>query len=137
MLCAALLASVGWYLRWASNPVSKVLSPFDGDLLKDLPEFDDDYRNKMLWGTYRAGVYFGTRTRLPQSLLTGLAWFEPSSFESVHKMRHLAQQSDGLAQYGWKRHDGVNFGVQDILDGNVTITTSWVRCQPRRVNGFR
>lgn len=29
------------------------------------------------WGSFRPGVYFGMKTREPQSLLAGLMWFMP------------------------------------------------------------
>ncbi len=34
---------------------------------------------------------------------TGLAWF---SGESVEKLRHACQDSDGLEKWGWQRHNG-------------------------------
>ena len=40
----------------------------------------------LFWGTYRPNLYFGTRPRLPESLLTGLIWFgieDLSSFNSI------------------------------------------------------
>ena len=39
-----------------------------------------------------------------------------------------------MAQFGWNRHDGVNFGVQTIIDTAVNVTTSFVK-QPGGVNG--
>jgi hypothetical protein len=41
-----------------------------------------DYNASMLWGTYRPNLYFGTRARNPDSLLTGLAWFGLESMQS-------------------------------------------------------
>jgi len=32
-----------------------------------------------------------------------------------------------LKTYGWKEHDGVNFGVQEIVDHNIKIVTSFVK----------
>lgn len=29
----------------------------------------------LLWGVYRPNLYFGTRPRLPDSVMTGLMWF--------------------------------------------------------------
>lgn len=31
--------------------------------LTQLPEFDRQYRDSMLWGSYRSGLYFGMRAR--------------------------------------------------------------------------
>lgn len=35
----------------------------------------------------------------------------------------------GLRRYGWVRHDGRTFGVQELLDGHLNITTS-MACFP-------
>ena len=35
------------------------MTPIDLPRLTSLPEFDDDYRERMLWGTYRCGQYLG------------------------------------------------------------------------------
>lgn len=51
---------------------------------------------------------------------------DPSWYQNVHKIRHLARESDGLGSYGWLRHDGETFGVQEIIDYPYNITTSWV-----------
>lgn len=31
--------------------------------MKELPEFDEAYKAEMLWGSYRAGLYFGMGMR--------------------------------------------------------------------------
>ena len=36
------------------------VTPIDLPRLAELPEFDDAYRERMLWGTYRCGQYLGT-----------------------------------------------------------------------------
>jgi hypothetical protein len=33
------------------------------------------FNNTMLWGTYRPNLYFGMRTRVPESILTGIMWY--------------------------------------------------------------
>ena len=37
----------------------------------------------LLWGPYRPNLYFGIRPRLPQSLMTGLVWFNTLDYQSV------------------------------------------------------
>lgn len=32
-----------------------------------------------------------------------------------------------MNSYGWLKHDGENFGVQEILDRNLKLTTSFVK----------
>lgn len=40
--------------------------------------------------------------------------------------RHLCEQGDNLEQYGWREHDGKNFGVQVIIDKFIQLETSFV-----------
>ncbi|CAD7700286.1 unnamed protein product [Ostreobium quekettii] len=127
LLVSAVLASAVYYLRGGIGSEVGVLSRFQAPLMTDLAEFDDDYRRRMLWGTYRPGLYFGLRTRLPKSLLTGLAWFQPASRDAMNSVRHLAGAPPGATKFGWLRHDGANFGIQEVVDGNMTIKTSWVK----------
>jgi mannosyl-oligosaccharide glucosidase len=35
----------------------------------------------LLWGTYRPNLYFGTRPRIPESLMTGLMWFDGTNVQ--------------------------------------------------------
>ncbi|KAK7084788.1 hypothetical protein SK128_017513 [Halocaridina rubra] len=80
------------------------------------------------WGTYRPGVYFGTRTRHPTSLVTGLMWFVPGHFQNnMLALRHWCDQADDLPKYGWEIHDCRNVGVQKIVDKSVVLQTSFVK----------
>ncbi len=36
-----------------------VLDPFPGQQLKQLPQFGGEHEERLLWGTYRPGYYFG------------------------------------------------------------------------------
>lgn len=40
--------------------------------------------------------------------------------------RHQCDQGDNLEQYGWREHDGRNFGVQVIVDKFIQLETSFV-----------
>ncbi len=42
---------------------SPVLRLLKAPKLTELPEFDASYKDRMLWGSYRSGLYFGMRTR--------------------------------------------------------------------------
>jgi mannosyl-oligosaccharide glucosidase len=42
-------------------------------------------------------------------------------------IRHWCEQGDQLATYGWRAHDGVNFGVQQIIDRQMIIATSFIK----------
>lgn len=65
--CAAvaLALAVAAWLR--SSPLPPHLRPFPGPKLAALPQFQGDHAQRMLWGTYRPGLYFGeSPNRLPR-----------------------------------------------------------------------
>lgn len=41
--------------------------------------------SSLLWGTYRPGLYFGLKARVPDSLLTGLIWFGVHDWQSYNR----------------------------------------------------
>lgn len=43
--------------------------------------------SSLLWGTYRPNLYFGTRPRIPESVMTGLMWFDANQFQGFQSMR--------------------------------------------------
>nr|CAH7721176.1 unnamed protein product [Callosobruchus chinensis] len=104
---------------------TRINTPFDGKkvVLKsglDIPE--------RFWGSYRPGVYFGLKTRDPASLVTGLMWYFPNRLKpGGHGIRHWCEQGDNLAKYGWIRHDGKNFGEQEIIDQPFSLNTSFIK----------
>ncbi|KAI9022535.1 glycoside hydrolase [Hyaloraphidium curvatum] len=87
------------------------------------------HNRSLFWGTYRPNVYFGARSRSTDTVLAGLMWFGLGDYAGFRSIRHSCEQGDNLAQYGWAKHDGRTFGVQEINDplNNVTMTTSFVK----------
>ncbi|KAJ3042810.1 Processing alpha glucosidase I [Rhizophlyctis rosea] len=89
------------------------------------------HNSSLFWGTYRPNLYFGTRTRTPESLLTGLMWFGVGDLQSGawQKIRHTCEQGDELSGYAWQKHDGRTFGTQEIKDNlnNITIKTEFLK----------
>ncbi|KAI0362709.1 glycoside hydrolase [Trametes cingulata] len=83
----------------------------------------------LIWGAYRPGLYFGLRPRIPQSVMTGLAWFGTQDYQSITRMRHACDQGDGLDSYTWTEYDAREGGEQVIKDGvnNVKITTQFLK----------
>jgi hypothetical protein len=83
----------------------------------------------LTWGTYRPQIYFGIRSALPHSLLSGLLWFTPQRYESFVQARHDCDDGDKIKGYGWKYHDGRSFAIQEIQDveNNYVIETSWLK----------
>eukprot|EP00884_Botryococcus_braunii_P015858 jgi/Botrbrau1/2956/Bobra.0026s0025.2 len=107
--------------------VPEEIQRLDAPRLWPLEQFKGEYRDRMLWGTYRPGCYLGLRMRFPKSPLVGLMWFDPDDPEALSHIRHLAQERDGLDKYGWERHDGQQYGRQELYDGDYHISTSFVK----------
>lgn len=60
------------------------------------------------------------------SSASGLMWLRQFSDVDVN-LRHTCEQGDRLQGYGWLMHDGKSFGVQEIRDGDFTLTTEFVK----------
>lgn len=57
---------------------------------------------------------------------SGMMWMRQFSEMDVN-LRHTCEQGDRLHGYGWLMHDGLTFGVQEIRDGDLTLTTEFVK----------
>jgi len=42
-------------------------------------------------------------------------------------IRHWCDQGDGLPAYGWFAHDGVNFGIHEVLDQYYGLSMNFVK----------
>lgn len=109
--------------------------------------------DSLLWGTYRPGLYFGLRPRLPSTLMTGLIWFGTGDYQSYQSAppstrgrvcpphfhdelnfrasaepRHECDQRDGLT-YSYTEHDGRSAAKQVLNDkeNNVRLTIRWIK----------
>jgi mannosyl-oligosaccharide glucosidase len=49
--------------------------------------FDKAGNDSLLWGTYRPNLYFGTRPRIPESLMSGLLWFNGKDFQGFQSKK--------------------------------------------------
>lgn len=65
VLVAVAAALLGYHYRagLGGGFGPSVLTPLKAPRLTELPEFGGAYRDEMLWGSYRSGLYFGMRTR--------------------------------------------------------------------------
>nr|XP_029728873.1 alpha-glucosidase 2-like [Aedes albopictus] len=104
---------------------TRVSTPFSQNKL-----VSNDVDSNMLWGSYRPGVYFGLKSREEHPLVTGLMWYLPSQLRSLSDIRHSCEIGDNLRKYGWTHHDGRNFGIQEIVDGSISLQTSFVKSNP-------
>lgn len=112
--------------------------------------------DSLLWGTYRPNLYFGTRPRIPESLMTGIMWFSGDNvqgfqsefseeivplkdtdqcpnlsiaFFRIKDIRHTCEQGDNLHGYGYFKHDGRSFAFQKMKDPytDIELTTEFIK----------
>lgn len=89
------------------------------------------------WGTFRSGHYFGLKTLAERSTVFGLMWFENRIIDNNVRIRHWCDQSDGLTKYGWLKHDFHSFGIQEIVDNDINIKTSFLTNQNHNQSNWR
>lgn len=77
-----LVGSLVGLVSMASLLVQATLDPHDIDFVMHADRAAND---SLLWGTYRPNLYFGTRTRFPESLMTGLIWFDGGEFQGFQR----------------------------------------------------
>lgn len=65
--------------------VSAVLLLASSVVADVLPVVAGTSNSSLLWGTYRPNLYFGTRPRIPESVMTGLMWFDASDFQGFQR----------------------------------------------------
>ncbi|EGC37795.1 hypothetical protein DICPUDRAFT_53711 [Dictyostelium purpureum] len=114
------------------NPYSK--DDIGGDkedkTLKKIQVGRNGLNDTLYWGTYKPQQYFGLKTRSIEPINTGLIWSTPNINYGFNRFNYKTSQGgDGVASYKWLKHDGKNFGVQEIQDskGNLNLTTSFVK----------
>lgn len=85
--------------------------------------------DSLLWGPYRPGLYFGMRPRIPETLLSGLMWYETSSVVGLNSLRHECTNNDAVSRFGWTAYDARKGGRQVIHDdeNHVVLTTDLVK----------
>ncbi|XP_010531615.1 PREDICTED: mannosyl-oligosaccharide glucosidase GCS1 [Tarenaya hassleriana] len=103
----------------------RVITPFPAPKLMDLPMFQGEHKESLYWGTYRPHVYFGVRARTPQSLVGGLMWIGVK--DGMYVMRHFCENSDDLSSYGWREHNGRDFGRQELVEQDMILETSFLK----------
>ncbi|KAF7994307.1 hypothetical protein HCN44_003397 [Aphidius gifuensis] len=123
-LTVACMTVAAWF-GYKGYLETRVNTPYDTEKLVTINGLDTADR---YWGSYRPGLYFGMKTRDPQSLVSGLMWYRPQNLrQGGESFRHWCEQGDKLDKYGWLEHDGKTFGIQEIHDSDVIIKTSYVK----------
>ncbi|ORE08505.1 glycoside hydrolase [Rhizopus microsporus var. microsporus] len=61
--------------------------------------------------------------------MTGLMWFDAANIQGIQRIRHACDQGDGIAGYGYHKHDGRGFASQVINDtpSNIRIHTEFIK----------
>ncbi|KAL3863051.1 hypothetical protein ACJMK2_004833 [Sinanodonta woodiana] len=123
------LVCVVRYFQYRSYLREKVAIPVDAPkvLPKEAGTVEAD--PERFWGSYRPQLYFGLKTRSPASPLFGFMWLNQLTGQMPPPLRHWCDQGDGLLRYGWTKHDGVNFGIQEIEDNQFSLKTVFVKRQ--------
>ncbi|KAG2323997.1 hypothetical protein Bca52824_006725 [Brassica carinata] len=104
-----------------------VITPFPAPKVMELPMFKGEHKESLYWGTYRPQAYFGVRaSRDPRPLVAGLMWLGGSEGKPV--MRHFCEDKDGLKSFGWKEHNGIDYGHQILVENDdLVLETSFVK----------
>ncbi|KAN0016271.1 hypothetical protein ACTFIU_006235 [Dictyostelium citrinum] len=100
--------------------------------LEQIPIGLNGLNDTLYWGTYRPHTYFGMKTRSTLPINTGLIWSTPNIGMGTYNKFHykVVQGGDnGIKSYTWVKHDGKNFGSQEIIDfqGHLNLTTSFIK----------
>lgn len=112
-----------------------------------LASFSAAHNASLFWGHFRPSVYWGLRTRSwPTAAALGLMWASPIPKPQLPKqgagaprlplaarvrVRHECREGDGVAPFGFDRHDGRGFARQKITDADagVQLTTHFAKPQ--------
>lgn len=120
------------YDSYFADPDKIVVTPLNIPKISLENSSNVNMDSDLFWGTYRSNLYFGMKTRSPKSPMIGLMWYEQYIDKwknPVIRIRHWCDQGDSLKKFGWLKHDGKNFGVQEIVENTFKFNTSFVKRQ--------
>ncbi|KAL3110186.1 hypothetical protein niasHT_015789 [Heterodera trifolii] len=88
---------------------------------------NDDLYNQTNWSTYRPQLYFGLKTKHPESPLFGFIWYQQSNDTIIQQFlpRHWCEHGDNV-KFSWLAHDGRTFGRQVIEDNDLAMQVDWM-----------
>jgi hypothetical protein len=64
------------------------------------------------------------KTRSKNPLITGIMWLDED--KNIDMIRHSCEMEESL-KYGWRRHNGENFGRQEIEEKDYIIKTDFIK----------
>lgn len=109
----------------AEPRLPRAVTPLPAPKIMDLNQFQGEHKESLYWGTYRPHLYLGIRARTPQSLMAGLMWIGVK--DGRYHLRHVCRHEDDLSTYGWKKHNGRDYGHQVLVDHGIILTTEFLK----------
>lgn len=114
------------YFKYKMYLITMVITPLNSPKMNADNSTSAAVNPDRFWGTYRSNVYFGMKARSPRSPVFGFMWLAHAN-QMPPPIRHWCDQGDGIPKYGWLKHDGVNFGIQEIEEKTYSLKTSFVK----------
>ena len=74
------------------------------------------------------------KCRTPESLVAGLMWLGVK--DEMYGMRHFCENSDDLSSFGWREHNGRDFGRQELVENDMILETSFVKSKGDGSSGY-
>lgn len=99
-----------------------------------LGKYEQLSHDSLLWGPYRSGNYLGIRPRLPNSLMSGLMWFNVDTHAAIQKAKHFFEQGDNVGRANWVQFDP-RYGGREVIsddDCHINITIDFVKSENGR-----
>lgn len=94
-------------------------------------DYSRQSNDSLLWGPYRSNLYFGVRPNgIPNSLMTGLIWYNIDDYLGLNKVRHVCEQNDDMKGYGWEQYDPRTGGFQvfhDQKEQKIELSTKFIK----------
>ncbi|RUS86055.1 hypothetical protein EGW08_006209 [Elysia chlorotica] len=122
------------YFRFQQYLCDIIITPVDSDPIIPANGSLPSVNPERFWGTYRPQAYFGIKSRSKTSPVFGLMWMSQLTNQMPPPLRHWCDQGDRLESYVWLKHDGENFGEQEIKEKLFTVKTDFVK-QPGGEHG--
>ena len=69
----------------------------------------------------RPGIYFGTTTAGSHLVQTGIAWGR--AVDGADGLRHTCRHEHKLQDWGWREHNGADYGVEFIGDRELNLVS--------------
>lgn len=129
LVCVVMFAA--YFINLSQKTTPTVNVPLDMHKLTSEKETGVMSNTDLFWGTYRPNLYFGIKPRTPDGPVFGLFWFRQypqRESPKTSRIRHTVRNGVGeVTKFGWVRHDGSNFGKQEITDNFMELTTSFAK----------